>query len=41
MAKGCILPCGLACGVWVVGLCFPVLDVSVCESFIDSKDGGW
>ena len=25
----------------VVGLCFPVLDVSVCESFAYGEDRGW
>ena len=35
------LPCCLGCVVLVVGLCFLVLDVSVCESFIDGEDGGW
>ena len=39
-ATGWGLPCGLKCRVLVGGLCFPVLDVSVCESFVDGKDGG-
>ena len=35
------LPCGLVCVLYVDGLCFRVLNVGVCESFVDGESKSW